>query len=399
MSFRNWNEAVKELAMQTVLATPEQQKLGKIVGKPIPQDMPRIVAATTLRLTLAKELNIPPPRPITERYKRRLQILLGPSDPHISPKTEEEAEAWVMYLRFMRRQENLSKLKLNEGDVVETKAGEVAEVSSIGQDGRVFFKGGQGFGSWPDLITVVARIDDDSESARKARIEAKNTAARQATYSKWSMAKSHELSEFNIKNVVSEDDIAELEAVITAAKDERPIQKFIEDNGHLITSLLGGRERYCLPQKRLGGEYIPDFIIGDVDSLGVRWVLIELETPRSGIYLKNGLELDEKARKGVKQVIEWRNWLSRNISYARQRRSDNGLGLFDIREKAEAVVLVGRRALMPKTKDAQRHEYRQSNNIQIHTYDWLLEKLRGAIHHLGPPASNPHLIPKKMRDR
>jgi hypothetical protein len=215
MSFRNWSEAVKELAKETILATPEQQKLGKVVGKLIPQGMPRIVAAATLRLTLAEELNIPPPRQITERYKRRLQILRGPSDAHISPKTEEEAEAWVMYLRFMRRQENLSKLKLSEGDVVETKYGEMAEVSSIGQDGRVFFKGGRGFCSWPDLITVVARIDDNSESARKARIKAKNTAARHATYSEWSMAKSRELSEFSINNVASEDDIAELEAVIT----------------------------------------------------------------------------------------------------------------------------------------------------------------------------------------
>lgn len=138
---------------------------------------------------------------------------------------------------------------------------------------------------------------------------------------------------------------------------------------------------------------MPDFIIGDVDSLGVRWVLIELETPKSGIYLKNGDKLDNKARKGIDQVIEWRNWLSNNISYARKPRSDNGLGLFDIRENADTVVIVGRRSKMPKTKDAQRHEYRKSN-IQIHSYDWLLETLRGAIRHEGPTASNPHLIPR-----
>ena len=209
------------------------------------------------------------------------------------------------------------------------------------------------------------------------------------------MAKRQDLSEFATENVVSEDDIAELENIITTAEDERPIQKFLEKNGHLLTALLGGNERYCLPQKRLGGEYVPDFIIGDVDSLGFRWVLIELETPRSGIYLKDSLQLDEKARKGISQVIDWRNWLSSNISYARQRRSENGLGLFDIREKADAVVLVGRRSQRPETKDAQRHEYRQSNNILIHSYDWLLETLCGAIRYQGPPASNPHLISRR----
>ncbi len=395
MPFRNWHEADEELATATGPATPKQQKLGELADRPIPLHTPRIVAAATLRLALAEELNLPPPRPISDRYKTWLQILQRPSDPSISPQTEEEAEAWVTYLRLVRRRESLSELKLNEGDIVKTNAGEVAEVSSIGQDGRVFFKGGRGFGSWPDLISVVARRDEDSDSATEARLRAKNSAARRGAPSAWSVAKSQDLSEFTTENVVSEDDIAELEAVITTTEDERPIQKFLEENGHLLTGLLGGNERYCLPRKRLGGEYVPDFIIGDVDSLGVRWVLIELETPRSEIYLKNGLELDEKARKGISQVIGWRNWLSSNIAYARQRRSENGLGLFDIREKADAVVLVGRRSQMPETKDAQRQEYRQSNNIQIHTYDWLLEKLRGAIRHLGPPASNSHLIPRR----
>lgn len=258
-----------------------------------------------------------------------------------------------------------------------------------------FLRGGRGFGSWPDLISVVARRDENSDSATEARRHAGNSAARRGVPSAWSTAKSQDLSEFTTENVVSEDDIAELEAVLTAAEDERPIQKFLEENGHLLTALLGGNERYCLPQKRLGGEYVPDFIIGDVDSLGVRWVLIELETSRSGMYLRNGLELDEKARKGNSQVIGWRNWLASNISYARQRRSENGLGLFDIREKADGVVLVGRRLQMPETNDAQRHESRQSNNIQIHSYDWLLETLRGAIRHQGPPASNSHLIPRR----
>ncbi len=394
MSFKTWDEAGKVLAAATGFATPKQRKLGAWLDRPITRKTPRIVAAATLRLALAEELNLPPPHPFSDRYKTRLRILQHPSDPLISPQTDEEAEAWVTYLRLVRRRENLSKLKLNEGDIVKTNAGDIAEVSTINQDGRVFFKGGQGFGAWPDLLSVMARRDEHSDSASEARKQARNLAAHRSMSHKWTVAKSRELSEFITENILSEDDITELKAIITAAKDERPIQNFLEQNSHILTSLLGGTERYCLPQKRLGAEYIPDFIIGDVNSLGFRWVLIELETPRSGIYLKNGLELDEKARKGRSQIIEWRTWLSDNIAYARQDRAKNGLGLFDIREKADAIVLVGRRLRMPKTKDAQRYEDHQSTNIQIHTYDWLLETLRGVIHHLGPPASNPFLIPR-----
>lgn len=400
MSFRTWREVDKALAAATGSVTPKQQKLGELAEMLIPPNSPKIVAAAMIRLALYEELNLLPAlRPISEQYRTWLQSLQRQSDPSISPQTEEEADAWVTYLRLVRRRESLSELKINEGDIVETTAGEVAKVSSIGQEGRVYFKGGRGFGAWPDQISIVARKDEQSDSAIEARRQAENSAARHNASSGWSMAKCQDLSEFKTENIVSENDIAELEAVITTAKDESPIQKFLEENGHLLTTLLGGKERYCMPRKRLGGEYIPDFIIGDVDSLGFRWILIELETPRSGIYLTNGLQFDEKARKGISQVIDWRNWLSNNISYARQRRSEDGLGLFDIREKSDAVVMVGRRSKMPETKNAQRQEYRQSNNIHIHSYDWLLETLRGAIRHRGSPTSNPYLISREIVKR
>ena len=143
----------------------------------------------------------------------------------------------------------------------------------------------------------------------------------------------------------------------------------------------------------LGKEFVPDFIIGDVGSVGFRWVLIELETPRSGIYLSKGDELDKFARKGKNQIISWRNWIATQIAYARGRKSENGLRLFDIREKSEAIVFVGRRSKLPDSKEAERHELRQSNAIATQTYDWLLEHTRGAIRHGGPPSSNPYLIP------
>ena len=295
----------------------------------------------------------------------------------------------------MRRRESLSELKLNSGDVVRTKDRQVAEVSSISEDGRVFFKGGRGFGAWPDLLSVVARKDEESASAVEARCLAANSAAQRSASPEWSAAKHEELAEFATEAVISEDDIAELEAVITEARDERPIQKFLEENAHVLTSLLIGNERYCLPQKRLGAEYVPDFIIGDVDSLGIRWVLVELETPQSGIYLTKGLELDAKARKGINQIKLWRDWIASNVAYAHRRRSEDGLGLFDIREQAEAIVLVGRRERMPKKKDAERRAYRQSDNIHIHIYDWLVETLYGVIQHSGPPALNRQLIPRK----
>ena len=338
-------------------------------------------------------MHLPAERPVSDHFNSTLRELRRETTLSIAPKNDEEAEAWVTYLRLLRRQKCLLKMKLQAGDIVELSDGEKVEVSSIDGDGRVFFKGGRGYRSWPDLVhSVVARKGVDSASARKARTEAENAAAVPPASHEWSAARSEGLAEFAVCDSANEEDIDELEAVITRATNERPVQKFLEKNRNLLTSLLGGKERFCIPQKRLGSEYIPDFVIGDVNSLGVRWVLVELETPRCGIYLTDGRTLDKSTRKGVDQIIDWRHWLSQNIAYAHKPVMKEGLGLLDITNQSEALVIVGRRAKIPKTKDAKRRALWHENTIQVHSYDWLLERLRGAISHVGPPASNPHLI-------
>jgi hypothetical protein len=140
----------------------------------------------------------------------------------------------------VRRREKLADLKLSEGDVVETVSGDYAEVSSIGQDGRVSFKGGRGFGTWPDLASLVVRGNDSSKVATEARRRAENVAALRISSSGWSMARSQDLRDFAVEHVASEEDITELEDVIARAEDEHPIQKFFEENPHVITLCLGG---------------------------------------------------------------------------------------------------------------------------------------------------------------
>lgn len=392
MAYKTWKEAILALEKVTGLITKRQQELGNLAGLTLTDDTPYIVAAAALQVAFRSDLYLPLPQYVKDWQWEQIDLFLKPTDFQFSPSNDVEAHALISFLRLVRRREKLQELKIVKGDIVKTIHDEIAEISSIGKDGRVYFKGGKGFSAWPDQIVIIARTNDSSEKARKARRQAANTATHRASTSEWSSAKRRELSEFIVEDYVRAENINELESVLDSAKDERPIQKFLEAHPFLLTSLLSGTVCFCLPQKRLGGEYIPDFIIGDADSLGIRWILVELETPRSGIYLKKGNKFDSKTQKGVDQVIEWRNWLSDNVSYARRRRSENGLGLFDIREKSKALVLVGRRNRVPKTKEAQRHEFRESNNIEIHTYDWLLESLRGILHHHGPTAMNPYLI-------
>ena len=121
-------------------------------------------------------------------------------------------------------------------------------------------------------------------------------------------------------------------------------------------------------------------------------MLIELETPCSSIYMMKSDQVDQYARKGVAQIQEWKEWLTLNIGYARSKRKDNGLGLIDIRPFSRGIVIVGRRSRLRETKEVARHQLRDNENIHIHTYDWLLERLRGAIAFNGSPRNNPYLF-------
>lgn len=392
MTLENWQEAVKALEEITGPMTALQQSIVELLGSGISVDTPRPIADALISLELNRDLGLVTPRTISEGQSFRIDELSKPTDFQFEPRTFVEAEAYIHYLRLRRRAESIKKLQLNRGDIAQTVDGDKAEVSSIGKDGRIYFKGGQGFGSWPDLLSIIARSDDNSVEAQSARQQAANIVANRTHPSAWSIAKRHDLSEFVSNNYLQSDDLAELESVISKAEDERPIQKLLESNSQILTALLARNERYFIPRKRLGVEYITDFVIGDVDSMGVHWVLIELETPISGIYLKKGLALDRFARAGLQQIIDWRKWLGDNISYARKKRTENGLGLFDIHERTKAIVIVGRRKLMPETKDAQRLELLKANNIEIHTYDWLLEYLLGILQYQESSGLNPYLI-------
>lgn len=391
-SFEIWQEAVMAVEETTGPMTTLQKNIFELIGVDLSLHTPKLIADSILRLKLNSDLDLGVPRAMSEGQCFRIGELSKTSDFQFHPKTFIEAEAYIDYLRLMRRAESIKKLQLRGGDIVRTIDGDVAEISSMGKEGRVYFKGGRGFGSWPDLLSIIARSSDYSDEAKAAKKEAANIVARRAAPSLWSIAKRQDLSEFVCEDVLQVDDLVELDAVITKAQDERPIQKFLEKNSQILAALFGRNEKYFISQKRLGSEFIPDFIVGDVDSMGIHWVLVELETPKSGIYLNNARSFDRAARAGHQQIIDWRNWLGENISYARRKRSENGLGLFDIHDRSKALVLVGRRKLMPETKDAQRLELLKANNIEIHTYDWLLDTLRGILRHNDSSGLNPYLI-------
>ena len=198
------------------------------------------------------------------------------------------------------------------------------------------------------------------------------------------------MSDYAVTEIPTIAEIDEFERLVDAAEDERPIQRFLSHHQHMLACLLGDRLRYSVALPKLGSQYIPDFVIAGVDSLGIRWVLVELETPNTAMYLKDGKRFSKNTRNAVSQIVAWRHWLSENLSYARSPKEREGLGLIDITPQPPAVVVIGRRSRLSAAGEAARHDSVE-RDIEIQTYDRLFERLRHLIQFTGPPGANPHL--------
>lgn len=401
MGHEGWRKAVDVIGRLTGPATSAQHALAEFIGLRLPDDLPVVVAGARLQTALSDTLAVDAARPSTPAQHELLKTLSG-EDPTIFPATLEhrEADAWILFFWLRSRQRALAALELEAGDIVTVPEAEgdlLYEVSSVGDNGRVHFRGGMGRRAWPDRLMVVCRRADSDEAAREARARAANQAAARAKTDAWSLAKHAELSDFEVGHGLTRADIDMLRATIESAHDEKPIQRLVESRPQLLTSLLGGSPTFCIPRARLGSEYVTDFLISDIDSRGVRWVLIELETPRSAVTLQNVNDLDQFARKGVSQVKEWREWLQNNLSKARRFRREGGLGLADIRPNSDGVVIVGRRELLREQSPAIRDRLREESRIDVHTYDWWLARLEGSLAYSGPPASSPYVL-RRLED-
>jgi hypothetical protein len=395
MNCPTWHEVLVFLNRHTGPCTNEQRHLAGVAGIEFPAELPALIAGARLRSAFASSLGLDAERPSTDTQQELLDELRNKRDTHCRPPLNYlEADAWIVYLRLRQRQRALKRLRLEAGDVVTfaNNESDLFEISSIRDDGKVFFRGGFGRRAWPDQLVVCARCSDNRKSATEKRQLAANQAAARAKTDRWSLAKQAELSPFDVRRRLAVDDIERLRTTIDTAADERPVQVLVENRPQLLTSLLGGSRRFCIPHARLGSEHVPDFLISEVDSLGVRWVLVELETPNAEVTLRAENQLDRHARKGLSQVAEWREWLQNNLAYARASRKDNGLGLPDIRSNSQGLVLVGRRSRLHPNSAQVRNPIREQTNVHIHTYDWWLEQLEGALLFVGPHAANPFIL-------
>jgi hypothetical protein len=126
------------------------------------------------------------------------------------------------------------------------------------------------------------------------------------------------------------------------------------------------------------GAFVPDFLAARTDSTGVRWTMIELQSPTATLFTRSGRptkQLDE----GLRQIRDWREWLMHNGEYARKPKASRGLGFNGLDHRADGLVIIGR-GESRSTLDRQRLvPLAYESRIDIHSYDWLVREAQRRI--------------------
>jgi hypothetical protein len=174
---------------------------------------------------------------------------------------------------------------------------------------------------------------------------------------------------------ITRAEIAAFESALDEARDEYDMQRFLEANPRiLIQHLVGGRSAWIIPKKRLGAEHETDFMIAQKASGGLVWYAVELERPQARIFNKNG-DPSAALTHALRQINDWRDWLSQNRDYAARPRERSGLGLISIDPELEGLIVIGRDAELDQCATAsRRRRLERTHRIKIETYDWLLSQ-------------------------
>lgn len=178
---------------------------------------------------------------------------------------------------------------------------------------------------------------------------------------------------------ISPAHLARFKRCLASARSEAPLQRlFAREPLLLVQHLGGGHGRWVIPQKRLGSEFVPDFVVGEKSSIGCEWQLVELESPTAPLFTRSG-DPSRHLTHALRQIDDWRSWLGRNRDYATRPLDQGGLGLTDISSAAEGFILIGRRKDLSPKDNERRRQMTARTGVTIHTYDFIADAIRGRI--------------------
>ncbi len=367
-----WEEVAQELESLASGPTVEQTRVTTALGITLNADLPAPVAAVVLRSHLevalmestGRDAEIPESLVVLEDQ-------LGLAD-HAELHTGSSAEvsAWFASRYMLLTARGLRELRPRNGDVVARgDSPDRMVISSIGDNGRIYMKGGRGRSAWPNYLTVIARDGESEDYATLvAAVEAdlRNSRASHLPNS----PKLALLEQYRVRPLVpTSEAIRELEDLLeTGERLEGPFQDLLERQPQLLASLVVGNwETYVIPQQRLGSDYVTDFLVLGVNSLGPQWLAVEIEAPRHQLLRADG-DLRQSVNHAIGQIQDWRQWLTTHVTEAQ-----DDLHLYGIQSQIRGLVVIGR-GEPSLDRQSSRAIVGEQQNIDVHTWDWLLRQ-------------------------
>ncbi len=189
-------------------------------------------------------------------------------------------------------------------------------------------------------------------------------------------------------NDITHKQLATFKQTLEAAPNEAAMQTFLEQNPQiLIQHIAGGYDRWVIPKKRLGAEHETDFLIAEKDAVGYTWYAVELERPQAKLFTSHG-DPSAALTHALRQISDWRSWLSHNRDYSTRAPEQAGLGLTDIDPELEGLLIIGRETDVDKRTAERRRRLAREHRIKINTYDWLGEQAKAHLAALDQRASD-----------
>jgi hypothetical protein len=158
----------------------------------------------------------------------------------------------------------------------------------------------------------------------------------------------------------------EFETLIAAGSKEEELQVFLKKNPFILHP-----SAELIPKKKLGEDFVTDFVLVATTTQGPVYILVELERASHSILTKD-LVLSGPVNHAIKQTRDWDVWLEKNKAYIQ-----NKLQGF---ETPTYMIVIGRSNTMTNEDKSYLRSYnREWKNTTLMTYDDLLTRFRNTI--------------------
>ena len=182
-----------------------------------------------------------------------------------------------------------------------------------------------------------------------------------------------------MQDVYREDGIE----IIIETNEELKIQKFLEENIHILKAAIGVPEwafNYVLPQFQLGSNYRADFIVITGQSNSYDVTIVELKRPSASLYTKEGI-ISRDLNIACTEVDNYRRWINdnreefkRNLAQEIKKKDPSFDDSFDWTRRFHicSKIVIGRRQKLTR-------EFRDKNfdleekGVSIVSYDRLID--------------------------